>query len=542
MRFNFGPNDIIGIVRRRFFWAAIPFLVGLLAILAAINTMPEIYESSAEMLVEDQQIRNEFVQSAVESDALQRVEAISARVLARDNLIKIANEQELYRDRNMTATQRFEAMRKDTTITSRRVVRSRRRDDASAISVRVAYRSPSPAAAQRVTNALLTDFQSRSVDLRTEIAEGTSDFMREQVDKTRRRLDEVGKAINDIKSENVDSLPENRSIYERALDRTTAEKARIESAISDTEQSIRVLELQRPLVLNETAPPTPQEAELQSKRRALQALQREFQDTYPDVISLKREVMALEREIDPDAFRRHAGEEIASLNQRMERLTAGSPEYARLDREKADLRTQLSNLPPAPPKNNTSEIQYNAQMQILMGRKLDLQKQLVDTEDRIRKFENQIAATPVVEGQLFRLEQERDQLQNDLSDLRTKVAEAERSESLEQQSKGERLSTIQQPTRPDAPVSPDKPRLAILGVAVAGLIAALFALVPEILFARVRSRDHLESVMGQIPIVEIPDFTADTRRKRSLLVNGALSLLTIALVGIVAYSGLKTFV
>ncbi|MEM9989298.1 MAG: hypothetical protein AAF723_07235 [Pseudomonadota bacterium] len=94
-------------VKRRFFWCLIPFLILMIIGLFVIKSLPAVYQSTARLIVEDQQISNQFVQSAVTSDAYQRIEAVIARTTARDSLLLLADELNLFREPGQTITQRY---------------------------------------------------------------------------------------------------------------------------------------------------------------------------------------------------------------------------------------------------------------------------------------------------------------------------------------------------------------------------------------------------------------------------------------------------
>ena len=83
--------------RRR--WAIIGigltiFVIGLITALA----LPPTYRSAATILIEEQQIPAELVQSTVTSYAAQRIQTISQRVMTRQNLMQIIERFDLYAD------------------------------------------------------------------------------------------------------------------------------------------------------------------------------------------------------------------------------------------------------------------------------------------------------------------------------------------------------------------------------------------------------------------------------------------------------------
>lgn len=541
MHFKFGLGDIVGIVKRRFFWALIPFLILAIVGFALIGQMPAVYQSQARLIVEDQQIKNSWVQSAVSSDAQQRIEAVAARVTARDSLLLLANELNLFKDSSLSFSARAASMQRNTSILIERIQARRGNNQPSAITVTIEFRSTDPGEAQRVANRLLTAFVDRSIQIRNDIADDTTTFLREEEDKIRRDLDRVIEGISQIKQENPRALPENRSLYERSLERSVVEQTRVDNQIEQTEQELRLLQMQRPILLNSDNSLTRQEEELRTRRRELSALQREYQDSYPDVIALKDEVMALERDIDPSAYRRSLTREIEALSGQLRSLTEGDAEYREVEARREQMRAQLADAPRSNGRSSSmSAIQYDAQITTIQSRIEGLTRQRADLAEQIIDFESRLAETPVVEGQLYRLLQEQEQLEGDLARLRQNRAEAERSESLEEQSKAERFSVLEQPVRPDQPVSPNKPQLAVLAVGVAGMFAAIIALFPEVMFAKVRRREHLEDLLPNVRVIEVPRFDIGQSQVPQLVTLAICCGVSIVLTAALAWTGYQT--
>ncbi len=541
MRFQLAPEDIVGIIKRRFFWALVPVLAFATLGLFIIDRLPPVYQSTARLIVEDQQIKNSWVQSAVASDAQQRVAAVSARVRARDNLLLLANELNLYQNQGLSAPARATKMQRNVLISSERT-RTRGNSNSSAITISIGFKRNDPGEAQKVANRLLTAFVNRSIELRTEIADDTTTFLREEEEKVRRELDRVIEGISTIKQGNPRSLPENRPLYERGLERAISTQARLENQLEQTHQELRLLEMQAPLILQSSAALSPEEEDLRRKRRTLDALEREYTDTYPDVVAMREEVLALELDLDPTSFRRRATAEVATISGQLETEDPTSRTYARLTEKKEDLEGKIANLPAQTRSTSLSEIQYNAQLSTLRSRIDGLERQREETVEQIVDLETRLASTPAVEGQLYRLEQEKSQLEEDLARIRRNRGEAERSESLEEQAKAERFSVLEQPIRPDEPISPDRPRLAILALGAAAGLAGLMALLPEILFARVRAKHHLAEMFPNARIVEVPLFKSKQARIPQMAHLAVGAVLTLGFGATFAWMVLETLV
>ena len=82
--------------RKKGFWAV--FMVIFLAGVITAIALPPIYKSEAIIQVEEQKIPEGFVQSTISDYMEERIAKINQKVLHRDNLLKIADNFNLYSD------------------------------------------------------------------------------------------------------------------------------------------------------------------------------------------------------------------------------------------------------------------------------------------------------------------------------------------------------------------------------------------------------------------------------------------------------------
>jgi uncharacterized protein involved in exopolysaccharide biosynthesis len=89
-------GDYLAAFRRRrgmiLLVAGIIFIIGLIT----AWVWPPTYQSSSTILIEEQEIPSELIQSTVTTYAAQRIQVISQRVMARSNLLEIVNKYNLY--------------------------------------------------------------------------------------------------------------------------------------------------------------------------------------------------------------------------------------------------------------------------------------------------------------------------------------------------------------------------------------------------------------------------------------------------------------
>ena len=529
MRFSFSPKDILRLIRQRLFWFAIPFSLFAILGLVLISRLPPMYESRALLIVQGQQVPDDIVQSTIQSEAMQRLESVRAQVMARDNLISMGERFGVFGGERMSRTQKDELMKDRAKIAIARQSedrRSRNTDD-SFVTATISFTDPDPRRAQQVANQLMTEFQAKGIELRQDQAGDTTDFIQEEERKVRRSLDRLASEIATIKAENPNALPDNRQFYESTIQRLLIDQARTQASISAAETDLQQLQMQKSLYTSNEL--SPREQELADARSALRNARQQYQESYPTVARLRATVLDLEREVDPDAYRKNARAEIASLGRALAEMRKGTPDYAETEERIAELRAAVRSLPANQDASSPGQVSYNGQVFALESRLGSLKLQEENLTRQIADMEARIAAVPAVESELFSLVNEQQRLEADLRQVQANRATAERSESLEAQAKAEVLRPIERPVAPDEPTSPDKAKLALAVFAFAGGLAGFLVLIPEVLFAKVQSKDHLKELLPDVPVVEVPRFKTADERMPKLIANASLTAATLVL-------------
>ena len=527
MRFSFTPKDIVRLIKQRLFWFLIPFSLLAIIGLALVSTLPALYESRALLIVQGQQVPDDLVRSTIQSEAMERLQLARAEVMARDNLIRIGDRHGVFGSERMSREDKNDLMKDRATILVKQQAaagRGRRNDDA-VVTTEISFLDGDPSRAQRVANDLLSQFQVNLVDQRRKQAGSAAEFILEEERKTRREIDQLVSEIAKIKQENPDALPDNRRFYESTVQRLLIDRTRTKAETESTRTALQQLQMQRSLYTEMS----PREAELAELKSALSRARQQYQDSYPTVVQLRAQILDLEREVDPAAFRDSARAEIGRLGRELAGLRKGTPDYEETNARIEELRGQVAAAPAQAATSSPGQVSYNGQVFALQSRLDSLALQEENLERQIADMEARIAAVPAVETQLYTLEEERQRAERDLAQLQAKRSETERSLSLEQQAKAEQTVALEQPIIPEEPTSPNKPKMALAVFALAAGLAGLLVLIPEVLFAKVQSKDHLAELLPDVPVVEVPRFKTADERMPKLIANASLTAATLVL-------------
>lgn len=223
---------------RRAHWFLLVVVLCTVAAVAVARLMPTMYVANALLVVESEQIPDAMAQSTVQTQASEQLQIIQQRILARENLLDIANRLEVYKEirsdaeRPIAAGEIVDDMRARIQIDTTQ--QAAPRGVVQATLVRVSFDAPNPQMAAAVTNELVTLILQEDVSMRTVIARQTLEFFQQEVERLEQVLADRSAAILAFKEQNLSSLPD-------SLEFRRAELARIETRVSELERERTVL-------------------------------------------------------------------------------------------------------------------------------------------------------------------------------------------------------------------------------------------------------------------------------------------------------------
>ncbi len=164
-------------------------------------------------------------------------------------------------------------------------------------------------------------------------------------------------------------------------------------------------------------------------------------------------------------------------------------------------------------------------------KELEDQKTLVN--DRMIEIEAALQAAPEVEREFSRLTRDLKQLQEQLSVITRRRAEAEMEQALESAQVNERFEVLEVALVPEYPVAPSRKKIAVAGTMLFFVLGAALAMILEMLNPAIRSAAQLERELGVVPIVTIPNLNKTGRsgnwRQRGLWIAAAVTAVGLAL-------------
>jgi succinoglycan biosynthesis transport protein ExoP len=511
--------------QRHKWWVVLPGFLVFTAVWTVSWFIPALYRSETLILVEQQKVPSEYVVPNISDDLQQRLQSMTQQILSRTRLMKIIDQFDLYpayrkrwRDEDLV-----ERMRKDVQI-------DMVQDPGRPLSAfKIAYLSKNPRIAQAVTTELASLFIDENLRVRQERSEDTTEFLDSELEQARHNLSAQEIRVREFKSHYLGELPgqvqsnvqilsglQSRLQQEmEALSHAKEQKVYLESMLTQFRSVEAGL---RATPSNEGTGAPSLDAQIDKLQDQLADLTSRYSDEHPDVKKVKAQLATL---------RRLREERDAKLTQAMKSSSAS----AAPDTKRASSYAELQAM--SPRLQLESELKAN---QLEINHRGETIRSL---ENQIDSYQGRLNTAPLREQQLADLTRDYDQSRRYYEGLLAKRDQSSMATSLEKRQQGEQFQVIDPANIPQKPDSPNRLKLALIGLA-AGLACALgclagVAFLDDVIYLRDELQDIIPiTVLAEIPPLLTPQERAALNRsvvwhKVAMIVIGVLSTVGLGL-------------
>jgi succinoglycan biosynthesis transport protein ExoP len=280
--------------------------------------------------------------------------------------------------------------------------------------------------------------------------------------------------------------------------------------------------------------------ELQSQYPSLLA---RYSDNHPDVVKAKREIDSLQKEIgsntDLNKMNAELTERKAELALLLKQYSDKHPDVIKLQKQISSLQQALTeasqtsysnvNIQPDNPAYITLKSQLEAATSDIKSIGFTREK----FKAKIEELRHDLMQSPLVEKDYMDLVQELNNTNQRYQEVSAREMEAQISQQLEIEKKGERFTLIDPPQEPLEPVSPNRIAILFLGFVLA--IAGGFGTVAlaEVMDSSIHSEKGIANILGVAPLATIPYLESQAekqkhRAQRQILLISALAIGLIA--------------
>jgi len=525
---KFGPEDLIAIVRRHFWFLIVPLALATAVAAIVARKLPPRYHAEALVMVVPQKVPESFVKSTVTTRLEDRLDTIQQTILSRTKLEKIITDLNLYPE------ERRSGIMQD--VVERMQTRDLKVNIFKGDAFKVIFEGPDPQTTVKVTDQLASLFINESLSDRTSQSEGTSTFLQTELEDARRRLIEQEKLLEGYKTKWSGQLPSQVQANLQALQNTQMQIQNLNDAINHAldrrtlaQQELVALQSapdpQQPNLLlmasGTTNPSTvatdasgapsdaPTADRLAMAKSALTMLKSKgLKDAHPDVQRMQGLVSELQKKLNEEELQRpvSADDGLTPVERRRQRRIAQiNDDMASLDKQIEAAKAEESRL-----RQNGTE------------------------------YQRRIDAEPARESDLVELTRDYDTLQTIYRQLLTQKEQSNISANLERLQQGEQFNLLDPAHLPERPISPNKPAITLMGAGIGlGIGLALIVLL-EYGDSTFRHTGEIRDVL-QVPVLAVvPFMQSDDERRRSFkrrwMVRLALSMTVMGCLAVVAYT------
>lgn len=482
-------EDYFAILKRRWWIVLIPLLILPIISYAFSYTVPPEYRSQTLVLIEGQKVPEGIVKPVVADDLDSQLASMKEQILSRSRLQPILERYNLYPGVH-DMDDRIDLMRKDIEI---KPIHSEI-GHGGLPGFFIAFKANDARVAQAVCSEITSLFTNANLKLREDSAQGTTDFLRSQLDGAKHNLDEQDAKLASFQQKYMGRLPGEETSNSNMLSSLSTQLEAANQDLNRKEQDRAYLQTMLAQATNSpiTIPGAPaaiapvSNPALDVEQNELQALQTQEADLllhytsdYPDVIAVRRKMADLRKKM---------------AQQASAPVTRG-PGTAATVRE------------------NPAVQQLRAQL-----RAADLgidgkRKEQAQIQSMIQSYESKLESSPAIEQQYKMLTRDHDTAQAFYNDLLGKMNTAQMSTDLEKRQEGEHFQVMDAANLPDAPFSPKRAVFGMTGAAFGLFLGLLVSGLLEYRDTSMRSERDVWAftnlpTLGLIPISDTPEVKA----------------------------------
>ncbi len=546
-------SDIKGFVRRRKKIALTIFFVILFISVAVALLLPPIYQSSAMIMIEGQQIPEEYVKSTITTYAKERLEFITQQLITKSRLKEIIRELNLFP--NLTdkdgLKKVLEEIKEGIQI---KPISYKEGNKTFTVAFTLACEGKDPATVHKIAESLTNMYLQEEMKAREQLVSVTTDFLEKELETFKKQVQFHEQQISQYKAKHVGEMPENLPMNINNYHRLERELENINDRVRSLEErkiylrgQLANIEPLKPVQTQQGKIISNPKERLKGLRLDLIHMQSRLSELHPDVRKLKAEIKKLEAQVGETD---EAVEKVKLLSQKKAqlaelrgRLSPQHPDIKTLSKEIDILSKQVDKLLTEKNIMEISEEQpdnpaYINIMSQIMAADVEIKSQR-EKEQRIQQeleeLQTVLSNAPMIEKEYKELTLDYNNAKAKYDEILNKLLSAQVAQQMEYQQKGEKFTLLQPPGLPTEPYKPNRLIIMLLGIVLAAGTAILVAAVQEGMDHSLKNVDELMGLTGvpvlsSISMVVTGEERQAKRRKRAAYALGTAGILIIAFV------------
>jgi len=520
------------------------------ACLVAAFTLPSIYESTATIIIENQDIPAEYVRSTTTSYVNERLKIIERKILSYGRLMQIVEQVNPYPDEDSKSEM---VSRLYNAVTLRTIdVLVGNRNSSATIAFSLVFEHANPDKAKQVCDILSKMFVEEDQKNRMKRAGNTTLFLEKELDGLRSAVRLHEEKISRFKAKNIDQLPGSTSIFQQTV-------LRLDQEIRDINMKIRILNEKVVYLKSQIAnidplvPIVTESGEVASNPNnrlkylnlQLIQMQSELSDKHPDIIKLKSQIRELESQVGNSGAYKEKANRLKVIEKQIVELKSSygpkHPDVVKLSKE-ADLlaqelaQTKTPQDPAGGVDDQSDNPQYmNLRAQIIVAETeiAALREERARLNERLEEYQHRLEMAPFIDEEYNSLTLDYQNAKSKYDEVSNKLHNARIAQELDSSESGERFRIEYPASRPHKPVKPNRKMILLMGFVLGIGCGVTLAAIFEGLDPSVKDIDQLENI-ANLPVLATISWVESERQKRQQRVKRLKAVITAVVVVVMA--------
>jgi len=471
-------EDYLAIVKRRRWQILLPVVIIPLLALGATFVIPPRFLSQTLVLIQQQKVPDDFVKPVLTEDLNARLASMREQILSRTRLQPIIERLGLY-SKEPTIELRLDAMRKAISV---KPIQSQMTITNGLPGFFISFSTDNARTAQQVCGEITSMFLSENLRAREQSAQGTTDFLKGQLEDAKRSLDEQDARLAEFQRKYIGELPGQESSnvnmltsLNTQLDAATQNLSRMQQDKTYLEAMITAQQSNAAEMDKGGASPQVIEGELHKMEVQAAELEARYTPDHPDVVKMHRQIEAQKKKLATTAS--------PQSEEPKKAVRFNQPELQKLQ-------AQLSSLDEG-----------------ILARKRDQAR----IQQQMNAYQARIQSSPAVQEQYKQITRDYQSALQFYNELLTKRNRSEMAMDLERRQQGEQFLVIDPPNLPEAPVFPNRLQFGIGGLAAGLALGLLLGGYFEYRDQGLRNERDVLALTGLATLVSIPWMVSDEK-------------------------------
>jgi uncharacterized protein involved in exopolysaccharide biosynthesis len=544
-------SDIRGLVRRQAkLFISLFLLIMILAMITAI-ALPPIYRSQAVILVEAQQIPDEYVKSTITSYAQQRLEMLTRDILRFSALKEIIKEFKLYPEfmAKGDVSSAIQKMKKAVVIEP---ISSKEGRESYTVAFNLSYEGKNPEKTFAVTDRLSNLYLKKEAEVREKQTAATTGFLENELANLKKQIDADEKKISAFKQRHITALPGSAAANLNTLQRLEHEVDQFNTRIRALHDrkiylkgQLANVEPMRPIQTDSGKLASNPQERLRALRLNLIRARALLSDKHPDIKKITSEIKELEAQVGKADIAIVKAKRLKMLRAELNQLQASKgdkhPDVINLAKQIDGLAAEVDLLLNEKAmadmsKQNPDNPAYINLMTQIVSTDLEIKNLSEDVamkNESINDYRHRVEMAPVVEQEFNQLTLDYNNAKKRYDEIAGKLLKSRVAQEMDIQQVGEHFTITDPAYVPTKPVKPNRLAIMLLGFVLAtgaGMGGAAFK---EATDHTIKSGKEILKLEGVDLLATMP-YTPTAEEKRNLWFKRfAMATWCFGIVGIV---------